>query len=112
MKQNAIEIIEKPYLKKEITPFKVGDTVRIYQRIKEGEKSRLQAFEGVVVRRRGRGTGETFTLLREERDDIIEKTVPLHSPLLEKIQVIQPGKVGKAKRYHLWKVKKIELSKQ
>jgi len=103
--KKAIELIEKDYLKSDIPEFKVGDTVRISQRIQEGDKSRLQAFEGVVIFRRGRGTGETFSVLKVEQTDSVEKTFPVHSPLVEKITVVKAAKpkLKKSKLYHLRK---------
>ena len=103
--KNAIEFFEKDYLKKDIPEFKVGDKIRVFQKIQEGDKSRLQAFEGTVIRRRGRGTGATFTVLRSDRSDIVEKIFALHSPLVEKIVLVLSGgkKIKKAKLYHLRK---------
>ena len=101
--KRGIELIEKDYLKKDVPKFKVGDTVRVFQRIQEGEKSRLQAFEGVVIKRRGRGTGQTFSVFRADRSDSVEKVFLLHSPFVEKIVVVHPAKpkLKKAKLYHL-----------
>lgn len=101
--KRGVELIEKDYLKKELPSFKVGDTVRVFQRLQEGEKSRLQAFEGVVIRRRGRGTSATFTVLRAERGDVVEKVFTLHSPFVDKVAMIQSGgrKLKKAKLYFL-----------
>ncbi len=101
--KRGIELIEKDYLKKEVPDFKVGDKVRVSQRIQEGDKSRLQAFEGVVICKRGRGTGQTFTVLRADRSDSVEKVFALHSPFMEKVTVLQSGgrKLKKAKLYYL-----------
>jgi len=101
--KRGIEIIEKPHLKSEIPPFRVGDEVRVFQRIQEGDKSRLQAFDGIVIRRRGIGTGATFTVLRADRSDSVEKNFALHSKLVEKIVVTKPAKtkLTKAKLYSL-----------
>lgn len=98
-----IELIEKDYLKKEIPEFNVGDQVKVNLKVQEGDKTRIQLFQGVVIRKRGRGTNATFTVLKEVRDDLIEKVFFLHSPHIEKIQVVIKGKVHRAKLYHLRK---------
>ena len=82
---SLIEKIESPHYKKEIPAFRVGDTLRVYFKVKEGEKTRTQLFEGVCVRKRGRGLGATCTLVKEAYGDKVEKTFPLHSPMVEKI---------------------------
>ena len=101
--KRGIELIEREHLKKEVPEFRVGDKVRVFQRIQEGDKSRLQAFEGIVIRRRGQGTGATFAVLRADRTDSVEKNFALHSKLVEKVTVIQPAKkkLAKAKLYSL-----------
>lgn len=101
--QEAIASIEKDYLKAEETSFKVGDTVKVMQKIAEGEKTRLQAFEGVVVSKRGKGIKMTFSVLRQSREDSIEKCFPYHSPLVDSVVVVKDSgkKIGKAKLYHL-----------
>ncbi|OGW86427.1 MAG: 50S ribosomal protein L19 [Omnitrophica bacterium RIFCSPHIGHO2_02_FULL_46_11] len=96
-----IELIEKDYLQKSIPEFNVGDEVKIHLKVREGDKTRVQIFQGTVIRRRGRGTNATFNVLKEVRDDMVEKVFLLHSPHIEKIQVIQKGKVRRAKLYHL-----------
>ncbi|MBI4550578.1 MAG: 50S ribosomal protein L19 [Candidatus Omnitrophica bacterium] len=101
--KKAIELIEKDSLKKDVAKFQVGDKVRVFQRIQEGDKSRLQAFEGIVIRRRGRGTGATFTVLRSDRAYSVEKIFPVHSPLVDKVVVLQSSgkKLKRAKLYSL-----------
>ena len=101
--KHGIELIQKDHLKKDLPSFKVGDAVKIYQRIQEGDKSRLQAFEGIVIRRRGVGLGATFTVLRADRADTVEKNFYLHSPMIDKITVTSSGrkKLKKAKLYFL-----------
>ncbi len=98
-----IEIIEKEYLKKEIPEFRVGDEVKVHIKVHEGDKTRTQLFQGTVIRKRGRGTSATFTVLKEVRDDMVEKGFLLHSPHVEKIQVVTKGKTRRAKLYHLRK---------
>ncbi len=98
---SKLDIIEKEFLKKSVPEFKVGDEVKIHLKVLEGDKTRIQIYAGTVIRRRGHGTSETFTVLKEVRDDIVEKTFLLHSPHIEKIAVTTKGKVKKAKLYHL-----------
>ena len=82
---NLIEKMEASQLKKDIPPFRVGDTLRVYFQVKEGEKTRTQLFEGTCTRKRGRGLGATCTLVKEAYGDRVEKTFPIHSPIVEKI---------------------------
>lgn len=82
---NLIEKVEATYLKKHLPVFRVGDTVKVYFRVKEGEKTRTQLFEGVCTRKRGRGLGATCTIVKEAYGDKVEKTFPLHSPSVERI---------------------------
>ena len=101
MKQ--IDIIEKDYLKKTVPTFNVGDEVKVSLKVREGDKTRTQVFEGRVISRRGRGTGATFTVLKQTRgsEDTVEKTFSLHSPAVEKIKVMKHTKVRRAKLYYL-----------
>lgn len=96
-----IDSIEKEQLKKELTPFKVGDTVKVYSKIKEGERSRIQVFEGIVLKRQGGGVRENFTVRKLANGIGVEKTWPLHSPNVEKIEVVRQGKVRRAKLNYL-----------
>ena len=98
----AIEAVSKEY-KKEIPNFRVGDTLKILLKVKEGDKTRTQLFEGVCIRRRGTGMGASFTVVKETHGDIVEKIFPLYSPTVEKIVVAREGKVRRAKLYHLRK---------
>ena len=99
----AIQIIEKDVRKTELPNFRVGDTLKIHLRVKEGDKTRTQLFEGVCIRRRGSGTSASFTVVKETHGDIVEKIFPLYSPTVEKIVVSQKGKARRAKLYHLRK---------
>lgn len=99
----AIETIEKDVRKADVPDFRVGDTLKIHLRVKEGDKTRTQLFEGVCIRRRGSGAGASFTVVKETHGDIVEKIFPLYSPTVEKIVVSQKGKVRRAKLYHLRK---------
>jgi large subunit ribosomal protein L19 len=95
--------LEKEGMKKEVPEFKVGDTVRVFSKIVEGDKERTQAFEGVVIKRQGGGIRETFTVRRIVDGVGVERTFPLHSPKLEKVNVVRAGKVRRAKLYYLRK---------
>lgn len=100
---NAIEKIEAAQLKKDVPVFRVGDTLRVSFRVKEGEKTRSQIFEGICIRKRGRGLGTNCTLLKEAYGDKVEKTFPIHSPLVEKIVRVSEGRARRAKLYFLRK---------
>ncbi|MDA3732545.1 50S ribosomal protein L19 [Niameybacter massiliensis] len=95
-----IRAIENEQIR-EVTPFNVGDTVRVYARIKEGQRERVQMFEGIVLKRQNGGARENFTVRRISYGVGVEKTWPVHSPLLEKIEVIRRGKVRRAKLNYL-----------
>ena len=99
----AIEAMDKEVTKKKIPEFRVGDTLEVHVRVKEGDKTRVQIFEGVCIRRRGSGAGASFTVIKESHGDIVEKIFPLYSPTLEDIVVVHKGKVRRAKLYHLRK---------
>lgn len=101
----AIELIEKDVKKQAVPAFRVGDTLKIHLKVKEGDKTRTQIFEGTCIRRRGIGAGASFTVVKETHGDIVEKVFPLYSPTLEKIQVTGKIKVRRAKLYHLRKKK-------
>ena len=97
---NALKVIEEGY-KKEIPPFRVGDTISVSMKIKEGEKERIQIYTGIVIGRRGGGTRETFMVRKISNGIGVEKIFPLHSPLIEKIKVVKQGVVRRAKLYYL-----------
>ncbi len=96
-----IKNIEAAQLKADITEFNVGDTVRVHGKIKEGNRERIQVFEGVVLKRQGGGNRETFTVRKTSNGVGVEKTWPLHSPNVEKIEVVRRGKVRRAKLNYL-----------
>jgi len=98
---DIIRAIEKEQMKTEITPFKVGDTVRVYIKLVEGTRERLQMFEGVVMKRQNGGARETFTVRRLSYGVGVEKTWPLHSPNIDRIEVIRRGVVRRAKLFYL-----------
>jgi large subunit ribosomal protein L19 len=93
--------VEKDLLSKNSGEFKPGDTVSVALRILEGDKERLQAFSGVVVQKRGSGMGRTFTIRKASGSVYVEKTFPLHSPLISEIKVVRRGSVRRAKLYYL-----------
>ena len=98
---DGTKAVEKTELKKSLPQFRAGDRVRVEIAILEGEKRRTQFFEGVVIRRRGHGLGETFTVRRVSSGEGVERIFPLHSPTVKKIQVIGRGKTRRAKLYYL-----------
>ena len=96
-----IKNIEAAQVKSEIPAFNVGDTVRVYAKVKEGNRERTQVFEGIVLKRQHGGARETFTVRKSSNGIGVEKTWPLHSPNVEKIEVIRLGKVRRAKLNYL-----------
>lgn len=96
-----IEEIEKEQLKEQVPEFSVGDTVKVSNRIKEGEKSRIQIFEGVVIKVQNESNRATFTVRKLSNGVGVEKTWPLHSPNVEKIEVVRRGKVRRARLNYL-----------
>ena len=98
---DIIKSIENAQLKSEVSSFNVGDTVKVYAKVKEGNKERIQAFEGIVLKRQNGGVRETFTVRKNSNGVGVEKTWPLHSPAIEKIEVIRRGKVRRAKLNYL-----------
>ncbi len=98
-----ISLVEREHLKKEMPQFNVGDTVKVYVKIVEEDKTRLQTFEGVVIRKRGKGLSETFMVRRISYGEGVERIFPLHSPFLERVEVVKPGKARRAKLYYLRK---------
>lgn len=97
----VIEDFEKDQLKKSVTKFNVGDTVRVHMRIVEGEKERIQVFSGIVIAKKGAGLSETFSVYRNAYGSSMEKVFVLHSPKIAKIEVVRSGKVRRAKLYYL-----------
>ncbi len=96
-----VKLAEAPHLKGQPPDFRPGDTVKVQVRVLEGDKERLQAFEGVVMRRRGSGTRGTFTVRRVTYGVGVERTFPLHSPMVERIEVVRRGRVRRARLYYL-----------
>jgi large subunit ribosomal protein L19 len=99
---DTIREIEQEFLKDEIPAFGPGDNVRVHYRVVEGTRERIQPFEGVVIRRRGSGVNENFTVRRIASHGIgVERTFPIHSPRIERIEVLRHGRVRRAKLYYL-----------
>ncbi len=101
---NIIDQIEKENMKEQLPEFSVGDTVKVLVRIKEGEKERIQAYEGVVIARRNGGIRETFTVRKISNGVGVERTFPLHSPLIAGVEVVRKGKPKRAKLYYVRKL--------
>ncbi len=98
---NALEMISGSSIKAEAPKFEIGDTVKVHVKIKEGDKSRIQLFEGTVIAKKHGGVSETFTVRRVAHGCGIERVFPVHSPIVEKVEVIRHGKVRRAKLYYL-----------
>ena len=96
-----IKKIEEEQLKAEVPQFRIGDTVRVHAKIKEGDKERIQVFEGVVLKKQGGSSRATFTVRKNSNGIGVEKTWPLHSPNVEKVEVVRAGKVRRAKLTYL-----------
>ena len=98
---DALKMMSADSCKKEVPQFSIGDTIRIQVRITEGARSRLQAFEGTVIAKKGSGVSETFTVRRVSYGVGVERVFPLHSPNVDSIQVVRRGKVRRSKLYYL-----------
>ncbi len=98
---DIIRSIEAEQLKAEVASFNVGDTVKVYAKVKEGNRERIQVFEGTVLKRQNGGARETFTVRKNSNGIGVEKTWPLHSPSIERIEVVRRGKVRRAKLFYL-----------
>jgi large subunit ribosomal protein L19 len=101
MRMNAIENLEKEHLRMDIPNFKPGDTVKVNFKIQEGDKERIQIFEGVVIRRRRGNTRGTFTVRKISYGIGVERIFPLHSPYIDKIEVVSRGRVRRSRLYYL-----------
>jgi large subunit ribosomal protein L19 len=97
----TIELLERRQLRKDRPRFKAGDSVRVHFQVIEGQRRRIQVFEGIVIKRQGAGVRETFTVRKQSFGVGVERTFPLHSPKIEKIEVTQIGDVNRAKLYYL-----------
>ena len=112
---DIMKTIQQDYIKADIPEFDIGDTVKVYIRIKEGTRERIQVFEGFVLKRQNGGLGETFTVRRIASGVGVEKTFPIHSPGIDKIEVVRKGSVRRAKlnymRQRTGKAAKIKVKK-
>jgi len=98
---NKLQAVEKEYLRDGVPEFRPGDTVKVHVRVVEGDKERIQVFQGVVIARRGGGTRETFTVRKVSGGVGVERIFPLHSPIVDRIELVRQGKVRRAKLYYL-----------
>lgn len=98
---NLIESITQEQLRNDIPAFRPGDTVRVHARVVEGERERIQLFEGVVIKRRGQGISETYTVRKISNGVGVERTFPIHTPRVAQIEVVRHGRVRRAKLYYL-----------
>lgn len=98
---NTLQEVEKEYLRSDLPEFRAGDTLRVHVKVSEGDKQRIQLFQGVVIARRGTGTGESFTVRKMSGGIGVERVFPIHSPVLDKIEVVRRGRVRRAKLYYL-----------
>jgi large subunit ribosomal protein L19 len=102
---NIVETLEKEQMRTDIPDFRTGDTVKVHARIKEGEKERIQVFQGVVIRKRKGNTGASFTVRKVSYGIGVERIFPLHSPFIDKVEILSRGKVRRARLYYLRKLR-------
>ncbi len=100
-KMDALKLISEASMKQDVPAVEIGDTVKVHVRIKEGDKSRIQVFEGTVIAKKHGGISETFTVRRVAHGCGIERVFPLHSPVVDKVELVRHGKVRRAKLYYL-----------
>ena len=98
---HTLQEVEKEYLRTDLPDFRAGDTVRVHVKVAEGDKERIQIFQGVVIQRRGSGTRATFAVRKVSAGVGVERVFPLHSPVVGKIEVVRRGRVRRAKLYYL-----------
>ena len=98
---NPTDLVEQPYLRDDVPDFRAGDSVKVHVRVVEGERERVQVFEGVVIRSRGSGLSKTFTVRKISFGVGVERTFPMHSPMIAKIEIASRGDVRRAKLYYL-----------
>ncbi|TCS93126.1 50S ribosomal protein L19 [Hazenella coriacea] len=103
--QSILRAVAEEQLRKDLPQFRAGDTLRVHVKVKEGQRERIQVFEGVVIQRRGGGIEQTFTVRKISYGVGVERTFPLHSPRIDKIEVMRRGKVRRAKLYYLRKLR-------
>jgi large subunit ribosomal protein L19 len=98
---NRTDVVERAYLRSDVPDFRPGDSVRVHVRVVEGERERVQVFEGIVIRRRGSQLSQTFTVRKLSFGVGVERTFPVHSPMIARIEVVTRGDVRRAKLYYL-----------
>jgi large subunit ribosomal protein L19 len=98
---NIIDIIEKENMREDLTPFNIGDTVKVYVKVKEGTHERVQVYEGIVIARKNGGVRETFTVRRISYGVGVERTFPIHSPKIDRVEVVRQGRAKRSKLYYL-----------
>lgn len=98
---NTLDQVESPYLRDDVPEFRAGDTVRVHVKVREGEKERIQVFQGVVLARRGGGSRESFMVRKISGGIGVERIFPIHSPIIDHIEVVRRGKVRRSKLYYL-----------
>ncbi len=98
---DLIKSLENEQLKSELTPFNVGDTIKVHVKIKEGNRERIQVFEGIVIKKQGENNRATFTVRKISYGVGVERTFPIHSPKIDKIEVVRKGKVRRARLFYL-----------
>jgi len=101
---DVVETLEKEQMRTDIPDFRPGDTVKVHARIKEGQKERIQVFQGVVIRKRKGNTGATFTVRKVSYGIGVERIFPLHSPLIDRVEILTRGKVRRGRLYYLRKL--------
>jgi large subunit ribosomal protein L19 len=101
IKMDALKLISESSMKENVPQFNIGDTIKVHVKIKEGDKSRIQVFEGTVIAKKHGGISETFTVRRVAHGCGIERVFPLHSPVVDKVEIVRSGKVRRAKLYYL-----------
>lgn len=101
MKEKLIQLVEQDYLRNDIPVFKAGDTIAVHYKVVEGNKERIQVFEGVVIRVNGGGIAKTFTIRKISAGVGVERIIPVNSPRIDKIEVLKVGKVRRSKLYYL-----------
>ena len=98
---HKLDVIDAPNLRTDVPEFRAGDTVKVHVKVVEGNRSRVQVFQGVVIRRHGRGIGETYTVRKVSFGVGVERTFPVHTPIVQKIELVTRGDVRRAKLYYL-----------
>ena len=101
MKERLLEVVEKEFIREDIPVFKAGDTIKVHYRVIEGNKERIQMFEGVVIRVNGGGVAKTFTIRKMSSGIGVERIIPMYTPKIAKIEVLKVGKVRRSRLYYL-----------